>query len=129
MKLTTRSKYGLRAVYYLRDHYNEGPVSLPKLVEDLHLSQNYIEQLFIKLKRDQIVKSKRGAYGGYILAKDPMEISVGQVIRALEGSINYSDDCSINEKCYQIDCVTRNIFTKIDSAVNSVIDSISLAEL
>lgn len=129
MKLTTRSKYGLRAVYYLRDHYHDGPVSLPKLVEDLHLSQNYIEQLFIKLKKEKIVISKRGAYGGYILARDPKDISVGQVIRALEGSINYSDECSNNERCYQIDCVTRNIFTKIDTAVNSVIDSITLAEL
>lgn len=129
MKLTTRSRYGLRAVYYLKQHYNDGPVSLPKMVEDLHLSQNYLEQLFIKLKKSGIIESKRGAYGGYILAKDPSEITVGQIIKSLEGNINFSDDCSTNDKCYAIDCVTRNIFIKIDEAVNEIINTITLNDI
>lgn len=129
MKLTTRSRYGLRAVYYLKQHYNDGPVSLPKMVEDLHLSQNYLEQLFIKLKKSGIIESKRGAYGGYILAKDPSEITVGQIIKSLEGNINFSDDCSTNDKCYAIDCVTRNIFIKIDDAVNEIINTITLNDI
>ena len=129
MKLTTRSRYGLRAVYYLKQHYNDGPVSLPKMVEDLHLSQNYLEQLFIKLKKSGIIESKRGAYGGYILAKDPSEITVGQIIKSLEGNINFSDDCSTNDKCYAIDCVTRNIFIKIDEAINEIINTITLNDI
>lgn len=129
MKLTTKSRYGLRAVYYLKQHYKDGPVALPKMVEDLSLSQTYLEQLFIRLKKAGIVASKRGAYGGYYLTKAPSEFSVGEIIKALEGSINYSDDCSSNEKCYMIDCVTRNIFVKIDEAVNDVINTITLDDI
>ena len=129
MKLTTRSRYGLRAVYYLKQHYEDGPVSLPKMVQDLNLSQTYLEQLFIRLKKAGIVDSKRGAYGGYYLTKSPNAFSVGEVIRALEGSINFSDDCSTNDKCYKIDCVTRNIFVKIDEAVNEVINTITLDDI
>lgn len=129
MKLTTRSRYGLRAVYYLKQHYKQGPVSLPSLVKDLKLSQNYLEQLFILLKKSSIVVSKRGKYGGYILAKDPADISVGEVIRALEGDIDYSSDCSEHENCDMIDCITRHVFIKIDAAVNKVIDNMSLEDI
>lgn len=129
MKLTTRSKYGLRAVYYLKQHYDKGPVSLPSLVTDLKLSQNYLEQLFIKLKKSNIVISKRGKYGGYILAKKPEHITIGQVIRALEGTIDYSSECNDHENCDMIDCITRHVFIKIDIAVNNVIDNMTLDEL
>lgn len=129
MKLTTRSRYGLRAVYYLKQHYKEGPISLPSLVKDLNLSQNYLEQLFIRLKKSNIVKSKRGKYGGYILAREPKEISVGEVIRSLEGSIDYLSDCNDHENCDMIDCITRHVFIKIDLAVNKVIDNMTLDEI
>lgn len=129
MKLTTRSRYGLRAVYYLKQRYHEGPVPLPRLVKDLGLSQNYLEQLFIKLKSSGIVISKRGKYGGYLLSRPPAEISVGEVLRALEGNIDFSADCSSHENCYAIDCITRNVFLKIDQAVNQVIDNMWLDEI
>ncbi|MDO5026252.1 MAG: Rrf2 family transcriptional regulator [Tissierellia bacterium] len=129
MKLTTRSRYGLRAVYYLKQHYKEGPVSLPSLVRDLNLSQNYLEQLFIKLKKSNIVKSKRGKFGGYILSRDPKKISVGEIIRALEGDIDYSSDCHDHDNCDMIDCITRHVFIKIDLAVNDVIDNMTLADI
>ena len=129
MKLTTRSRYGLRAVYYLKQHYKEGPISLPSLVKDLNLSQNYLEQLFIRLKKSNIVKSKRGKYGGYILAREPKEISVGEVIRSLEGSIDYLSDCNDHENCDMIDCITRHVFIKIDFAVNKVIDNMTLDDI
>lgn len=129
MKLTTRSRYGLRAVYYLKQHYEEGPISLPRLVDNLNLSQNYLEQLFIRLKKSHIVISKRGKFGGYILAKNPKEISVGEVIRALEGSIDYSSDCNDHTECDIIDCVTRHVFIKVDRAVNEVIDNMTLDDI
>lgn len=129
MKLTTRSRYGLRAIYYLKERYDQGPVALPTLVEDLNLNQNYLEQLFIKLKKAGIVESKRGKFGGYYLAKKPGEITVGQVIRALEGSIDYSADCTSHENCDMIDCITRHVFIKIDQAVNDVIDNMTLDEI
>lgn len=129
MKLTTRSRYGLRAVYYLKQRYDEGPVALPRLVKDLGLSQNYLEQLFIKLKKSGIVISKRGKYGGYILSRSPSEITVGEVLRALEGNIDFSADCNSHKECYAIDCITRNVFIKIDQAVNKVIDNMWLDEI
>lgn len=129
MKLTTRSKYGLRAVYYLKQNYGKRPVALPQLVEDLNLSQNYIEQLFIKLKRANIVKSQRGKFGGYYLAKAPSDLMVGQIIRALEGNISLAKDCKDHRNCDYIDCITRDVFKKIDFAVASVIDNMSLADV
>ena len=129
MKLTTRSRYGLRAVYYLKQRYEQGPVALPTLVEDLKLNQNYLEQLFIKLKHSGIVKSKRGKFGGYYLAKKPKEITVGSVIRALEGPIDFSFDCNSHENCDMIDCITKHVFVRIDNAVNDVIDNMTLDDI
>ncbi len=128
MRLTTRSKYGLRAAYFLAEHYEEGPISLSYMVDKLYLSDTYLEQLLRRLKKDELVKSFRGKNGGYQLNRAPDQITIGEVLRSLEGSIS-SSDCVESFKCRQYDCKTRNIFVEIDEAVNSVVDNKTLKDM
>ena len=93
MKLTTKGRYGLRAVIDLAMYAKEEPVSLAEVAERQSISISYLEQLVAKLKKAGIVQSTRGAQGGYALAKEPEEISVGEILRALEGSLS-PVDCS-----------------------------------
>ena len=86
MKLTTKGRYGLRAVIDLAVYAKEEPVSLAEVAERQKISISYLEQLIAKLKKADIVKSTRGAQGGYTLAKAPEQISVGEILRALEGT-------------------------------------------
>lgn len=129
MKITTRSEYGLRAMYYLKQNYEDNPIPIAKMVEELCLSQNYLEQLFRSLKKDNLVISYRGKDGGYRLAKDPKDITIGSIIRSLEGDIELASKCNISHSCISIDCITRNIFYKIDSAVSDVIDNLTLQDI
>lgn len=128
MNITTKSEYGLRAMYLLKENYNN-TVPIAKMVKDLNISKTYLEQLFRRLKKNNLVESFRGKEGGYRLSRKPNEITLGQIIRALEGDINLSSKCNSNHICSSIDCITRSVFFRIDSAVNSVIDNITLSDI
>lgn len=128
MNLTTKSEYGLRALSYLRDKYNDGPINISEISANLDLSKTYIEQIFSKLKKANIVKSYRGKDGGYMLAKSPSEIIIGDVIRILEGNINLTDKCDITN-CEVDNCASRHVFSEIDTAVANVIDQITLEQI
>ena len=88
MKLSTKGRYGLRALIDLAQHGGEGPVSITSIAERQEISERYLEQLMSKLKKAGIIQSIRGAQGGYVLAKELEEVSVGEVLRALEGDLN-----------------------------------------
>lgn len=128
MKLTTKTEYGLRALQYLRDNYNDGPININEIATNLSLSKTYIEQIFRKLKKGNIIESKRGKEGGYQLSKNPKEIIVGDIIRILEGNIKLTHKCSV-ENCHVEECASRDVFTRIDSAVSNVIDTITLDQI
>ena len=87
MKISTKGRYGLTIVVELGAKYGKGPVPLRQIAEEQALSEAYLEQLIPPLRNSGIVKSVRGAYGGYMLAKAPTEITAGDVIRVLEGPI------------------------------------------
>lgn len=128
MNLTTKTEYGLRALSYLRDKLNEGPVNINEISANLDLSKTYIEQIFRLLKKSNIIESTRGKDGGYQLAKNPSEIIIGDVIRVLEGNIQLSHKCN-NENCNVEGCASREVFSKIDNAVSNVIDTITLEQI
>ena len=88
MKLSTKGRYGLRALIDLARYSGEAPVSTASISERQDISERYLEQLMSLLKKAELVKSVRGAGGGYMLAKDMDHISVGDVLRALEGSLD-----------------------------------------
>lgn len=128
MNLTTKSEYGLRIASYLRDRYNEGPINITEISENLNVSKLYIEQLLRKLKKAGVVESFRGKDGGYMLAQAPEEIVIGDIIRVLEGHINLTYKCD-SDKCDVDGCASRGVFNKIDNAVSNVIDKITLDQL
>jgi len=133
MKLSTRGRYGLKAIIDLAVHSRDGQVSLNSIAERQGLSENYLEQLFASLKKAKLVRSVRGSQGGYLLGNNPQNISVGDVLRALEGSMAptecVSEDPSSPACCNTYNCVTRSVWEKIRDGINNVIDNITLQEL
>ena len=130
MKLSTRGRYGLKAMYQLALEFSDEPISLKYIAEKQGLSENYLEQLFSNLKRDGLIQSVRGAQGGYILSRLPSDITVGEVLRSLEGTLAPADcvmhdfDCSKEENC-----VTKLVLVKIKNSIDSVVDSITLRDM
>ena len=91
MKISTKGRYSVTALYELALRYGEGAVSLKSIATSQGLSENYLEQLMAPLRRAGIVKSVRGAQGGYMLARDPKEITIGEIITTVEGPIALVD--------------------------------------
>lgn len=123
MKITTKGRYGLTIMMELAVQYGEGPTSLKSIAEKHNLSEHYLEQLIAPLRNAGLVKSIRGAYGGYVLAKRPEEITAGQIIRLLEGPISPVD---FDE---EDDPAKRDLWLRIRNAIAEVIDSTTLASL
>lgn len=132
MRLSTKGRYGLRAMLDLAQHVGEGPISLKSIAERQDISEHYLEQLFAVLRKVDLVKSIRGAQGGYVLAKLPTEITVGDIIRALEGPIAPVECVSEDnpDVCRREDyCVTRIIWEKLRDSMIAVLDSYTLEDL
>ena len=130
MKLSTRGKYGLYAMVYLAQKAEEGPQPL-RAIAQLGLPDHYLEQLLGSLRKAGLVTTVRGAQGGYMLAKEPQEYTVGEILRLLEGNlapVACVDDTK--EACTRADeCVTMEVWREIKDAVNKVVDNITLADL
>ncbi|WP_129597667.1 RrF2 family transcriptional regulator [Anaerophilus nitritogenes] len=132
MKLSTKGRYGVKAMFELALAFGEGPIALNSIAEKQNLSVHYLEQLFASLRKAGLVKSIRGAQGGYMLSKKPEEITVGDIIRTLEGPVAPSECVIEDEKteCYKADyCVTRTIWERIRDSINAVVDNITLQDM
>lgn len=132
MKLSTKGRYGLRALIDLARYSAEGPVSIISISERQEISERYLEQLMSLLKKAGLVKSIRGAGGGYMLAKAPEEISVGDILRALEGSLDPVECAGIDPEgsCSLSDsCVTKYVWKQINESINRTVDRIRLDRL
>ncbi|BBB92884.1 MAG TPA: Rrf2 family transcriptional regulator [Methylomusa anaerophila] len=134
MKLSTKGRYGVAAMYDLALHYGRGPISLKSVAQRQGISEHYLEQLMGTLRNAGYVKSVRGAQGGYSLTKNPADISVGDIVRIMEGPIVPVDclltDAVGNTYCKRANiCVTRDVWAKVRDSINSVLNSISLADL
>lgn len=133
MKLSTKGRYGLRAILDLAMNGKNEAVALSGIAERQDISISYLEQLIAKLKKAGIVNSIRGAQGGYVLAKKPEDISVGDILRALEGDLNPVDCAEIVGKgtsCSGADmCVTKYVWKRISDSINNTVDTMMLSEL
>jgi len=134
MKISTRGRYGLRAMVDLAANGDGGSVTLKSIAERQGIPENYLEQLISPLKKAGYVRSTRGALGGYALNKPAGEISVGDVLRALEGDMR-PVECVSEEaagscgKAGCESCVTRPVWRKMYDSINNVLESFSLADL
>ncbi|KSV58635.1 RrF2 family transcriptional regulator [Acetivibrio ethanolgignens] len=132
MKLSTKGRYGLRAVLDLASNSETEAVALSSIAERQSISISYLEQLIAKLKKAGIVESTRGARGGYILAKPAEEISIGEILRALEGDLNPVDCSELigGSSCNASDiCVTKYVWKRISDSINAAVDGLMLSEL
>lgn len=131
MKLSTKGRYGLKAMFQLAISENDGPVPLKQIAEKQNLSESYLEQLFSTLRKDGLLNSVRGAQGGYLLARAPEDITVGHILRSLEGELSPSD-CIIEGEIdceRETICVTKNVWIKIKRSIDEVVDSITLRDM
>lgn len=133
MKLSTRGRYGLKAMFDLALNFGEGPISLTSIAERQAISVNYLEQLISPLRKANLVESVRGAQGGYMLAKSPENITVGVILTTLEGPLAPTDCVVVDgddEVCdHSSYCVTKVIYEKIYESITSVVNSITLQHM
>jgi Rrf2 family iron-sulfur cluster assembly transcriptional regulator len=132
LKLSTKGRYGLRALIDLARYSELEPVSISCIAERQNLSERYLEQLMSLLKKAGLVQSIRGAGGGYVLAKDAGEISVGDVLRALEGSLEPVECAGYGsgEECAASgECVTKYVWKRINESIRRTVDEIKLDTL
>ncbi|GKV54380.1 Rrf2 family transcriptional regulator [Sporosarcina sp. NCCP-2222] len=123
MRISTKGRYGLTIVVELGRNYGEGPLPLRKIAEEHNLSEAYLEQLIPPLRNSGVVKSVRGAYGGYKLTKAPSEITAGDVIRVLEGPIQLIEDMD------EDDVPQQELWHRIGEAIRGVLDTTTIEDL
>ena len=132
MRVSAKELYGLRAMSEFARHFGQGPLSLTQVATRQGISQAYLEQIAIDLRRSGLLRSKRGAQGGYYLAREPEATTAGDVIRALEGSI-LPVQCVAEQKCVPCSledgCSARGIWEQVRDRLVETLDSITLANL
>lgn len=129
MKLSTKGRYGVKAMVDLAINYGDEPVSIKSISERQNVSEYYLEQLFSPLRKANLVKSIRGAQGGYVLSRPPEEITVSDIMEVLEGPVEISD-CIDDGSCSNIDCcATRLLWVRIKDSIDSVLKSTTLSDM
>ncbi|MEG0249869.1 MAG: Rrf2 family transcriptional regulator [Peptostreptococcus sp.] len=130
MKLSTKGKYGLKAMFELALSSNGEPISLKHIAKEQGISDQYLEQIFSLLKKAGLVKSVRGAQGGYYISKDLNEITVADILRVLEGDMAFTECLLDKDACENFDsCSTRYVWAKIKESIEEVTQSISLQDM
>lgn len=132
MKFSTKARYGLRAMVEIALNKNQSPISVKIISERQEISEAYLEQIMSSLTKRGLAKSVRGVQGGYLLAKDPGKIKVGDVIRALEGPIVPVDCVSKQDpmECKRSEfCVSRIVWEKVRDVIDEALDSLTLQDL
>lgn len=129
LRFTKRADYGLMAIHYIAAHEDHGAVNAKRIAEEFGIPPELLAKILQRLSKQRFITSQNGPKGGYVLARRPAEITVGQVVRALEGPINIVS-CFEDSACPQIErCNLRRPVQKIQTAISQVLDTMSLAEL
>jgi Rrf2 family protein len=130
MKLSTRSRYGVRALVELAIDYEKGPLQIKVIADREKISNKYLEQIVGVLKTAGLVISVRGPKGGYILARPPSEIKLLDVFDLLEGKVT-AFDCLVDKSyCTRCgDCLTKKLWLKMQQAIEGVLTSVTLKEM
>ena len=125
MRLSTRATYGMRLCFMLA--LSKNPLSAAQLVKQTDVGIKYLEQLLAMLKRGNIVTAYRGKSGGYVLAREPKDITVGDMLSALDDSFD-APEC-VWGTCSDIYCPNRNVLNKLNDGINKVLDSVTLLDI
>lgn len=129
MRLTTKGRYAVTAVLDLAFHQDNGPVSLAAISERQCISLSYLEQLFARLRRNGVVRSTRGPGGGYSLNRDAVDISVSDVIVAVDESCQVAACNDIHACQGDYQCLTHDLWSELSNEIRNFLDGITLAEM
>lgn len=132
MQISTRGRYGLRAMVDMALHASEGPMALRVIAERQGISESYLEQVFTSLRKSGLVRASRGAQGGYELNRQSDQVTVGEILRALEGPlvpvycVGESEGASCDREQY---CITRSFWEELRDKINEFLDGVTLKDL
>ena len=130
LRFTKRADYGLMAVHFIAAHGDDGAVSAKRIAEEFHIPPERLAKILQRLAKKQMITSRNGPKGGYVLTRPPREITVGQVLRALEGPLRIVSCMSETDDCPQFPrCNLRRPVQKIQASISAVLDGMTLAEL
>ena len=129
MRFSTKSEYGLRALISLAQHQKDQPYSLAKIAQEQKISLAYLERLFAKLKKANLVKSAKGMKGGYSLVKPAIKISVKDILIALEGKLSPYICSDLNNICKVSFCSVKVVWQKLENSMNKTLEEIKLSQL
>lgn len=130
MKISARSRYATRILIDLAMNDDDAPVRTTYISERTGITVQFIEQILKPLRQAELVVSKRGATGGYHLNKPATEISLGEIVRVMEGSLSVTDCCDDADLCTRADiCLTRDAWKRISTALANALDSIKLSDI
>ncbi|HHT65081.1 MAG TPA: Rrf2 family transcriptional regulator [Clostridiales bacterium] len=128
MKISTKGRYGLRAMVDLAVSSANEHIPLGSIAESQEISVSYLEQVFSALRKTGLVKSMKGAQGGYVLGSKPQNITVGMILRTLEGDLSVIEEQGEDLDNVQY-CIKKNVWDKMNSCIEKVVDSITLEDL
>jgi Rrf2 family protein len=129
MKLSTKGRYGVKAMVDLAINYGGAPVSIKTISTRQNISEYYLEQLFSPLRKANLITSIRGAQGGYILSREPKDITIAEIMYEVEGPIEISE-CIESTSCDNVDCcATRLLWEKLKNSIDEVMGSITLQDI
>jgi Rrf2 family protein len=130
MRISTKIRYGARAMLELASHYGEGSIELKEIARKENISLKYLEQVINPLRAAGLVKTIRGSKGGYSLAKPPSEICLYDVVETLEGPLNLLECLRDPKVCQKVpSCVTRDIWREVSDSISKIFYSITLEDM
>ncbi len=129
LRFTKQADYGLMAIHYIAFHQNEGSVNTRRIAEEYGIPPELLAKILQRLARRGLVQAQNGPKGGYVLTRDPAEISIGEVVSAIEGPINIVS-CYKTMDCPQLArCSVRRPARKIQASIEELLNKMSLVEM
>jgi Rrf2 family protein len=130
LRLSTKGQYGVRAMYEIARGYGRGPITIKEISERQDVSVAYLEQILNTLRRAGIITSVKGPGGGYVLARDPDNISIGAILRELEGPVAITSCLDPKEGCMRVEgCVTHLLWKALGENIEAFLDKMTLQDL
>lgn len=130
LRLSTRGQYGVRAMFEIARGYTHGPTTIRQIAESQDVSVAYLEQILNTLRKGGLISSVKGPGGGYVLSRPPERISIGAILRELEGPVAITSCLDPKEGCMRVDgCVTHLLWKSLGEKIESFLDDMTLGDL
>jgi Rrf2 family protein len=130
LRLSTKGQYGVRAMFEIAKGFSRGPITIKEISERQDVSVAYLEQILNKLRKAGLITSVKGPGGGYVLSKDPDSISIGAILRELEGPVAITSCLDPKEGCMRVEgCVTHLLWKSLGEKIGAFLDGMTLRDL